>query len=67
MQADIQLSEQSGEFYYKSDRFEIKKSGEKPWEYAVFLDNKRVKGVCGLDISLVAGELPIISLEIIDE
>ncbi len=65
-QVDIQLNEILGEFYYKSNRFEIKKSGEKPWNYAVYLDGKRVEMVCGVDVSFVAGEAPIISMEVID-
>jgi hypothetical protein len=65
-QVDIQLNEISGEFYYKSNRFEIKKSGEEPWNYAVYLDGKIVDKVCGVDISLVAGEAPIISMKVID-
>lgn len=65
-QIDIQLNEISGEFYYKSERFEIKKSGEEPWNYAIYLDGKRIEMVCGVDISLTNGESPVISVEIID-
>ena len=64
-QFDLLLNE-SGEFYYKSDRFEIVKVGEQPWQYEISIDGKPVKYVCGVDISISSGHNPIISLEIID-
>ena len=64
-QFDLLLND-DGEFYYKSDRVEIKKMGKEPWNYKVWLDGQEVKMITGIDISLVSGKNPIISLEIID-
>lgn len=65
-QFDIQLNEESGEFYYKSDRFEIVKVGKEPWNYLINLDGREVKQVTGVDISLIVGQSPIISMEVAD-
>lgn len=64
-QFDLLLNE-SGEFYYKSDKFEIKKAGREPWQYEILMDGKPLKYVLGVDISLSFGRNPIIALEIID-
>jgi len=64
-QFDLLLNE-SGDFYYKSDRFEIKKAGKEPWQYDILMDGQSLKYVLGVDISLVSGKNPIITLEIID-
>jgi hypothetical protein len=64
-QIDV-LVDGDGEFYYKSNKFEIKKEGKDPWNYAIYMDGKRIRDVVGVDISLIAGQHPIISLEIVD-
>ena len=64
-QIDV-LVDGDGEFYYKSNKFEIIKEGREPWNYAIYIDGKKIDYITGVDISLTTGQHPIISLEIMD-
>lgn len=66
-QFDILLNEETGELYYKGNRFEIRKEGNEYWHYGVYLDGNRIENICGIDFCIRVGELPIISVEIIDQ
>lgn len=65
-QVDIELAKDVGELVYKGNRFEVKRVGEESWQYGVYLDGVLLEKVTGLDICIRAGELPMISLEMID-